>query len=217
MLAGQEWTCQSGDIQTKQRLVTVASGRPCNIYWSAPWWTLPPLLETWQRLMASPSAVHGIGRAQFDWNATGGKNQNDDVRSLSSVEFAADKRTFSVLRGIVSVLCWDRISSYPISKLLQLAEYTSHSVPLIFECAALRFIEGGDQCFGVLGDGVGCTGTHGPSNWTEASNQGLLVIIALTFGWKLWRDLENILRVCLYRVQIQINLFGHIADPGDLC
>ena len=41
-----------GYFQTKQRLVTVASGRPCNIYWSAPRWTLPALLNTWQYLMA---------------------------------------------------------------------------------------------------------------------------------------------------------------------
>ena len=74
-LAGQEWTCQSGAIQTKQRLLTVASGRLCNTYWSASWWTLPALPMTWQWLMASPSAVPGIGRAQFDWNATGGRTR----------------------------------------------------------------------------------------------------------------------------------------------
>ena len=45
------------DFPTKQKHVTVASGRPCNIYRSAPWRTLPALLKTWQRLMASPSAV----------------------------------------------------------------------------------------------------------------------------------------------------------------
>ena len=49
----------------------MTSGRPCNTYWSAPWWTLPALPKTWQRLMASPSAVPGIGRARFDWHVTG--------------------------------------------------------------------------------------------------------------------------------------------------
>ena len=77
-LAGQEWTCQNGDIQTKQRLVTVASGRPCNIYWSAPWWTLPALPKTWQRLTTSPSAVPGIGRAQFNGHDSWWKDKNDD-------------------------------------------------------------------------------------------------------------------------------------------
>ena len=77
-LAGQEWTCQSGDIQTKQRLVNVASGRPCNIYGSAPWWTLPALPKTWQRLTTSPSAVPGIGRAQFNGHDSWWKDKNDD-------------------------------------------------------------------------------------------------------------------------------------------
>ena len=31
-LAGQEWTCYSGDFQTNKKPVTVASGTPCNIY-----------------------------------------------------------------------------------------------------------------------------------------------------------------------------------------
>ena len=63
-LAGQEWTCQSGAIQTKQRLVTVASGRPCNIYWSAPWWTLPALLLSsfvfYTQYNFSPLAAHAF-------------------------------------------------------------------------------------------------------------------------------------------------------------
>ena len=42
-LADQEWTCWSGDFPTNKKPVTVASGRPCNTYWSAPWWTLPAL------------------------------------------------------------------------------------------------------------------------------------------------------------------------------
>ena len=71
-LAGQEWTCWSGDFPTNQKPVTVASGRPCNTHWSAPWWTLPALPMTWQRLTTSPSAVPGIGRTQFDWHTTPG-------------------------------------------------------------------------------------------------------------------------------------------------
>ena len=69
-LAGQEWTCWSGDFPTDKKPVTVASGRPCNTYWSAPWWTLPALPMTWQWLMASPLAVPGIGRARFDEHTT---------------------------------------------------------------------------------------------------------------------------------------------------
>ena len=42
-LGGQEWTCLSGDFPTNKKPVTVASGRPCNTYWSAPWWALPGL------------------------------------------------------------------------------------------------------------------------------------------------------------------------------
>ena len=42
---------------------------------SAPWWTLRALPNTWQRLMASPSAVPGIGMSRFDWNATGGRTR----------------------------------------------------------------------------------------------------------------------------------------------
>ena len=71
-LAGQESTCWSGDFPPNQKPVTVASGRPCNTYWSAPWWTLHALPKTWQRLTTSPSAVPGIGRAQFDWHTTPG-------------------------------------------------------------------------------------------------------------------------------------------------
>ena len=65
---------QSGDFPTNKKRVTVASGRPCNTYWSAPLWTLPALPKTWQRLTASPSAVPSIGRAPFDEHTTpGGK------------------------------------------------------------------------------------------------------------------------------------------------
>ena len=71
-LAGQEWTCWSRDFPTNKKPVTVASGRPCNTYWSAPWWTLPALPMTWQWLMASPLAVPGIGRARFDEHTTPG-------------------------------------------------------------------------------------------------------------------------------------------------
>ena len=46
----------------------------CNIYWSAPWWTPPALPKTWQRLMASSSAVPGIGG--------GGGHDLTDVRLL---------------------------------------------------------------------------------------------------------------------------------------
>ena len=53
---------------TNQKPVTVASGIPCNTYWSAPWWTLPALPKTWQRPTTSPSALPGIGRTQFDWH-----------------------------------------------------------------------------------------------------------------------------------------------------
>ena len=91
-LAGQEWTCQSGDIQTKQRLVTVASGRPCNIYWSAPWWTPPALPKTWQRLTTSPSAVPGIGRAQFNGHDSWWKDKNDDEALVVTI--------FDVLRQV---------------------------------------------------------------------------------------------------------------------
>ena len=52
--------------------VTVASGRPCNTYWSAPWWTLPALPMTWQWRTTSPSAVPEIGRARFDEHTTPG-------------------------------------------------------------------------------------------------------------------------------------------------
>ena len=71
-LAGQEWTCWSGGSPTNKKSVTVASGRPCNTYWSAPWWTLPALPMTWQWLTTSPSAVPGIGRARFDEHTTPG-------------------------------------------------------------------------------------------------------------------------------------------------
>ena len=72
-LAGPEWTCWSGDFPTNQKPMTMSSGRPCNTYWSAPWWTLPALPKTWQRLTTSPSAVPGIGGgggAQFDGHNT---------------------------------------------------------------------------------------------------------------------------------------------------
>ena len=59
-LASQEWTCKSGDIQTNQKRVTVASGRLCNIYWSAPLWTLPAL----------PKTRHWKGTI-WHWHATG--------------------------------------------------------------------------------------------------------------------------------------------------
>ena len=71
MSAGQEWTCQSGDIQTKQHQAHYATstGLPhdehCLLY----------IIKIWQRLMVSPSAVPGIGRAHFDWNATGGRTR----------------------------------------------------------------------------------------------------------------------------------------------
>ena len=53
------------------------------------------------------------------------------------------------------------------SKLIQLAEYTSCSVPLVVVCAALHFIECCDQCFVVLEDGVDCTGTQSSSGWNH--------------------------------------------------
>ena len=71
-LAAQEWTCWSGDFPKNKKPVTLASGRPCNTYWSAPWWTLPALPMTWQWLTASPSAVPGIGRARFNEHTTPG-------------------------------------------------------------------------------------------------------------------------------------------------
>ena len=50
----------------------MASGRPCNTDWSAPWWTLPALPKTWRRLTASPSSMPSIGRARFDGHTTHG-------------------------------------------------------------------------------------------------------------------------------------------------
>ena len=66
-LAGQELTCWTGDFPSNKKPVTVWHQadhvtRNC----SAPWWTLSALPKTWQRLTTSPSAVTGIGRAQFD-------------------------------------------------------------------------------------------------------------------------------------------------------
>ena len=60
---------KSGDIRTNRKFVTVASGRPCNIYWSAAWWTLPALLMTSQRLMASPWLCQALGGHDLtcDW------------------------------------------------------------------------------------------------------------------------------------------------------
>ena len=72
-LAGQEWTCWSRDLATNKKRVIVASGRPCNTYWSAPWWTLPANPMTWQWLTASPSAVSDIGRSRFDEHTTPGR------------------------------------------------------------------------------------------------------------------------------------------------
>ena len=78
-LAGQEWL--SGDIRTNQKHLAVASGRPCNIYWSATRWTLPALPKTWQQLMASPSAVPGtMWRTCIFW----WKDKNDDDLTTSN-------------------------------------------------------------------------------------------------------------------------------------
>ena len=41
-------------------------------------WTLPALPKTWQRLTTSPSAVPGIGRAQFNGHDSWWKDKNDD-------------------------------------------------------------------------------------------------------------------------------------------
>ena len=95
-LAGQESTCWSGDFPPNQKPVTVASGRPCNTYWSAPWWTLPALPKTWQRLTTSPSAVPGIGRAQFDWHTTpGGRTRMMNWKTKSSKQ-SPDQRWHTV-------------------------------------------------------------------------------------------------------------------------
>ena len=125
-LAGQEWTCWSGGSPTNKKSVTVASGRPCNTYWSAPWWTLPALPMTWQWLTASPSAVPGIGRARFDEHTTPGgrtrmmmteeiragkKSWSKDVGNLQSAATSSERNTkcFLVTRAKISVVMWQTL------------------------------------------------------------------------------------------------------------
>ena len=79
MLAGQEWTCQSGDIQRKQTLVTVASGRPCNIILVCPIMNTACSTQdlTIANGIAIDSARHWEGTIllKCDW----WKDKNDDV------------------------------------------------------------------------------------------------------------------------------------------
>ena len=80
--------------------VTVASDRPWNTYWSAPWWTLPALPKTWQRLTTSPSTVPGIGRAQFDGHTTpGGRTRMNMMRVKCTffIFFCAGQRFIAAL------------------------------------------------------------------------------------------------------------------------
>ena len=99
----QEWTCWSRDFPTNKKPVTVASGRPCNTYWSAPWWTLPALPMSWQRLTSSPSAVPGIGRARFDEHTTpGGRTRmmimaNRKATSKIVTELSSSTRYFCAI------------------------------------------------------------------------------------------------------------------------
>ena len=87
-VGGQEWTCWSGDFPTNKKPVTVASGRPCSTYWSAPWWTLSALPQdlTTANGIAIGCARHwgGGGRVRFDEHTTSGGRTRMRTRMMSS-------------------------------------------------------------------------------------------------------------------------------------
>ena len=94
-------------IFKRTRNVWQASGRPCNTYWSAPWWTLPALPRTRQRLTTSPSAVPSIGRGRFDGHTTpGGRTRMMMTSIIMTILVTLDYITKLIKRYALSNNSW---------------------------------------------------------------------------------------------------------------
>ena len=88
-----------------------ASGKPCNTYWSAPWWTLPAFPRTWQRLTTSPSAVPSIGRARFDGHTTpGGRTRMMMTSIIMAILVTLDYITKLIKSYALSNNSWQTIT-----------------------------------------------------------------------------------------------------------